>query len=76
MDSPFSPTRVSARIRRWLSGKESVCNAGDLGLIPGLGRSPGERKGDPLENLHSSILASRIYGLYSPRSHKKLDTTE
>ena len=25
-------------------GKESACNAGDLGLIPGLGRSPGERK--------------------------------
>ena len=24
------------------AGKESVCNAGDLGLIPGLGRSPGE----------------------------------
>ena len=26
-------------------GKESTFNAGDLGLIPGLGRSPGERKG-------------------------------
>ena len=25
-------------------GKESVCNAGDLGSIPGLGRSPGEGK--------------------------------
>ena len=24
------------------AGKESTCNAGDLGLIPGLGRSPGE----------------------------------
>ena len=24
------------------AGKESACNAGDLGLIPGLGRSPGE----------------------------------
>ena len=31
-------------------GKESACNAGDLGLIPGLGRSPGEGKGYPLEN--------------------------
>ena len=28
--------------------KESTCNAGDLGLIPGLGRSPGEGKGYPL----------------------------
>ena len=31
------------------AGKESTCNAGDLGLIPGLGRSPGEGKGDPLQ---------------------------
>ena len=30
------------------AGKESCCNARDLGLIPGLGRSPGERKGYPL----------------------------
>ena len=29
-------------------GKESACNAGNLGLIPGLGRSPGEGKGYPL----------------------------
>ena len=28
--------------------KESACNAGDLGLISGLGRSPGEGKGNPL----------------------------
>ena len=27
------------------AGKESTCNAGDVGLIPGLGRSPGEGKG-------------------------------
>ena len=32
-----------------LPGKESACNAGDLGLIPGLGRSPGEGKGYPLQ---------------------------
>ena len=32
-----------------LAGKESACNAGDLGLIPGLGRSPGEGKGYPLQ---------------------------
>ena len=30
-------------------GKESVCSAGDLGLIPGLGRSPGEGNGNPLQ---------------------------
>ena len=31
------------------AGKESACNAGDLGLIPGLGRSPEEGKGYPLQ---------------------------
>ena len=30
--------------------KESACNAGDLGSIPGLGRSPGEGTGYPLQN--------------------------
>ena len=29
------------------AGQESACNAGDLSLIPGLGRSPGEGKGYP-----------------------------
>ena len=35
--------------------KESTCNAEDLGLIPGLGRSPGEGKAT-----HSCILAWRV----------------
>ena len=37
--------------------KESACNVGDLGLIPGLGRSPGEGKGYPLQysGLENSI---------------------
>ena len=30
-------------------GKESVCNTGDLGSIPGLRRSPGEGHGNPLQ---------------------------
>ena len=30
-------------------GKEFACNVGDLGSIPGLGRSPGEGKGYPLQ---------------------------
>ena len=30
-------------------GKESACNTGDMGLIPGLGRSPREGNGYPLE---------------------------
>ena len=32
-----------------LSGKESACNAGDQGLIPGLGRSPGEGNINPFQ---------------------------
>ena len=31
------------------AGKESACNVGDLGSIPGLGRCPGEGKGYPLQ---------------------------
>ena len=43
------------------NGKESACNAGDLGLIPGLGGSSGEEKGYPLlysglENSMDSIV--------------------
>ena len=37
---------------QWLSGKEAACNAGvagDTGSIPGLGRSPGEGHGNPLQ---------------------------
>ena len=30
-------------------GKESACNAGNLGSIPGLGKSPGEGNGNPLQ---------------------------
>ena len=32
-----------------LEGKASACNAGDLGSIPGLGRSSGEGHGNPLQ---------------------------
>ena len=39
----------------WLSGKESACNAGDVGSTPGSGRSPGEGMAT-----YSSILAWRI----------------
>ena len=38
-------------------GKESACNAGDLGLIPGLGRSSGEGNGNPL---HYSYLENSM----------------
>ena len=44
-------------------GKESTCNAGDPGSIPGLGRSPGEGNG---YRLHSSTLAWRIQWAEEP----------
>ena len=115
----FNPlTQPDALLVTWFvwmvgssAGKESTCNAGDPGLIPGQGRSPGEGTGypfqyfwaslvaqlvknlpamwetwvwslgweDPLEKgtaTHSSILAWRILGLYSPWGFKESDTTE
>ena len=48
------------------AGQESTCNVGNLGLIPGLGRSPGEGKDYPLQ----------YFGLYSQWGGKESDTTE
>ena len=42
------------------AGKESTCNAGDVGSIPGLGRSPGEGIGYPLQNSWASLLAQMV----------------
>ena len=41
-------------------GKESACNAGDPGSIPGLGRSPGEGKGHPLQHYWASLVAQLV----------------
>ena len=43
------PTPVFMGFPGGSAGKESACNVGDLGLMPGLGRSPGEGKGYPLQ---------------------------
>ena len=71
-------------------GRESTCIAGDLGLIPGLGRSPGEGKGYPLQysDLENSMdcivhgvakswtrLSHFLFYFLSPRScHKDIST--
>ena len=52
--SSFLPVFCLPPCRKWgflgsSLGKESACNVGDLGLVPGLGRSPGEGKGYPLQ---------------------------
>ena len=41
-------------------GKESACNAGDLSLIPGSGRSPGEGRGYPLQYSWASLVAQLV----------------
>ena len=51
-------------------GKEPTCNVGDLGLISGLERSPGEQKGYPLQ--YSDLENS----MDSPWSCKESDSTE
>ena len=57
--------------------KDSACNAGDLGSIPGLGRSPGEGHGSPLQysGLENPCGQRSLLG-YSPWGHKESDTTE
>ena len=52
--------------------KESACNVGDLDLIPGLGRSPREGNGYPLQ--YSDVEHSRDYIV--PWGHTELDMTE
>ena len=42
------------------AGKESACSAGDPRLIPGLGRSPGERVGYPLQYSWASLVAQLV----------------
>ena len=58
-------------------GKVSACNAGDLGSIPGLGRSPGEGNGTPLQYscLEKSHGWRSLVGC-SPWGPKELDMTE
>ena len=59
------------------NGKESACNAGDLGLIPGLERSPGGGHGNPLqysclENPHEQ----RSLAGGNPLDRRESDTAE
>ena len=58
-------------------GKESACYEGDLGLIPGLGRSPGGGQGKPIPVfLPGESPWTEEPGGYSPRGRKELDTIE
>ena len=44
------------------AGKESACNVGDLVLIPGLGRSPREGEGDPLQYSGLENSMDKVHG--------------
>ena len=60
-------------------GKTSVCNAGDTGdagLIPGLGRCPGEGNGNPPVFLPGKSHGQRSQVGYSAKDYKELDMTE
>ena len=52
----------------WLSGKESCCNAGDAGSIPGLGRSPGGENDNPLQ--YSCLENPTDRGVWGTTIHK------
>ena len=60
---------VSKWLPLWSASKESACNVGELGLIPGLGISPGERKGYPLQysGLENSM-GWRVHGVAKSRT--------
>ena len=67
------PTPVFLSFLCGSAGEESACNAGDLGSIPRVGRSPGEGKGYLLQ--YSGLENSMDYTC-SPWGHKKSNTTE
>ena len=58
------------------AGKESACNVGDLGLIPGLGGSPGEGNGYPFQYSWLENPGQRSLAGYSLWGHNESDTTE
>ena len=49
VDMILKPVICQTGLPRWLSSKESICQAGDAGSTSGLGRSPGEGKGNPFQ---------------------------
>ena len=71
------PTPVFLGFPCGSAGKEYACNPGDLGSIPGLGRSPGDGKGYPLqysglENSMAFIVAKSLTRLSDFHSHATL----
>ena len=71
------PYMVHVGLPNGSDSKESTCNAGDLGSIPGLERSPGGGHGNPLQYscLENPHWQRSLVG-YSPWGRKELDMTE
>ena len=69
----FRPTLPFQGFPGASDSKESTCNAGDPGSIPGLGRSPGEGKSYPFQN---SMDREASWATYHPWSCKEWDMTE
>ena len=66
-------SRRGCMLPKWFSGKESACNAGDAGSIPGLGRSPGGGDGNPFQ--YSCLGNTTDRGAWQvAKSHTRLST--
>ena len=74
---PPNADRVTVASLAGSGGKESACNAGEPGSIPGLGRAPGEGNGYPLQySCLENPRGQRSLAGYSPWAHKESEMTE
>ena len=70
----FCPYKGEAHVSY---GKESVCNAGNLGSIPELGRSPGEGNGNPFQySCLGNPMDGEAWQVTSPQGGNELDMNE
>ena len=76
-DSTCKEVMYTNNTDKMFFGKESTCNAGELGSIPGLGRSPGGRHDNPLQySCLENPPGQRSLVGYHSWGHKKQDMTE
>ena len=81
LSAPVTDRDTKAQSRRGLpqglSGEEATCRTGDVGLIPGSGRSPGGGPGNPLQySCLENPMDRGAWWLQSMGFHKESDTTE
>ena len=63
LEKGWQPTPVFLGFPGGSDSKESTCNVGDMDLIPGLGSSPGEQIGYPLQYSWASLVAQMVKNL-------------